>query len=169
LSQNINIIFIFLCFRLSFHKLEYLIKFAESFTWKKFPVRDPDTGDLTMRGYFIRIGGFTIFVWAFMIVFHVTQTTYRILFSHTMIFPTWYPFDVSSSPLYEIANFTQVSLHLYCTHKWHTRNIWLYNAELTEDCSLFNLLQIKISPKDIHIGSFQSLFRKSTDYVFSFM
>jgi hypothetical protein len=103
--------------------LEYLINFAESFTWKEFPTRDPDTGILTMRGYMARISRFTKFVWAFMAVFHVTQSTYRMLSSHAMIFTTWYPFDISASPLYEIANFTQVGLYLYWIHKRHGRNI----------------------------------------------
>jgi len=109
--------FIFLCFRLSLRNLEYVINFAESFTWKEFPARDPDTGVLTMRGYIARIGSFTKFVWAFMVVFHVTQSTYRILSSRAMIFTTWYPFDLSASPLYEITNFTQVNLHLYWINK----------------------------------------------------
>ena len=114
--------FIFLCFRLSLHKLDYLINFAELFTWKEFPTRDPDTGTLTMRGYIARISSFTIFVWAFMAVFHVTQSSYRILSSHAMIFTTWYPFDASASPLYEIANFTQVGLVLYWIHKGNGKN-----------------------------------------------
>lgn len=109
--------FIFLCFRLSLRNLEYLINFAESFTWKEFPARGPDTGILTMRGYIARIISFTKFLWIFMAVFHVTQSTYRILSSRAMIFTTWYPFNASASLLYEIVNFTQVSLHLYWIHK----------------------------------------------------
>jgi hypothetical protein len=112
-SQNPNIIFIFLCFRLRFHNLEYLINFAESFTWKQYPIRDPETGTLTMTGYMIHISSFTKFSWSFMVVFHVMQSSYRMLSSHAMIYPTWYPFDVAASPIYEIANFTQVGLHLY--------------------------------------------------------
>jgi hypothetical protein len=104
--------FIILCFRLSVHYLEYVINFAESFTWKEFPARDPDTGIVTMRGNITRISGFTKFAWIFVTVFHVTQSSYRMLTSHAMIYPTWYPFDASASPMYEIANFTQVILHL---------------------------------------------------------
>jgi len=89
-----------------------MINFAKSFTWKEFPARDPDTGILTMRGYITRISSFTKLAWALMSVVHVTQSSYRMLTSHAMIFSTWYPFDVSTSPLYEIANFTQVGLHL---------------------------------------------------------
>jgi hypothetical protein len=120
--------FISLCFRLGVHNLEHLINFAESFTWKEFPARDSDTGILTMRGYIALISSFTKLVWAFMAVFHVTQCSYRILSSHAMIFTTWYPFDASASPLYEIANFTQVGLQLYCIRKGQSKNIWLYSA-----------------------------------------
>jgi hypothetical protein len=140
MSQTFNIIPIFLCFRLSYHNLEHLINFAESFTWKQFPTRDPETGILTMRGHITRIGGFTIFAWAFVGVFHVMQTSYRILSSHAMMYPTWYPFDVSTSPLYEIVNFTQVGLRLYRIQKGHRRNIRLYSAKLTKYWWLFNLL-----------------------------
>jgi len=109
---QIFVYFIFLCFRLNYHNLEYLINFAESFTWKEFPTRNPETGILTMRGYITRIRSFTMFAWIFVTVFHVTQSSYRMLTSHSMILPTWYPFDASVSPMYEIANFTQVGLHL---------------------------------------------------------
>ena len=115
--------FIFLCLRLSLPNLEYLINFAESFTWKQFPVRDPDTGTLTMRGYIVRISSFTKFACAFMSVYHVTQSAYRMLSSHAMIFTTWYPFDVSVSPLYEITNFTQVGLLLYWIKLEHRKYI----------------------------------------------
>jgi len=140
MSQTFNIIFFFQCCRLSSHNLEYLINFAHSFPWKQFPVRDPDTGVLTMRGYITRVGGFTILPWALMSVFHVTQSSYRILSSHAMIYPTWYPFDVSASPLYEIVNFTQVGQYLYCIQKGNSRNKWFYRAELTKGFSLLNYL-----------------------------
>jgi hypothetical protein len=45
----------------------------------------------------------------FVFVFHGIQTGIRIVMSHELIFPAWFPFDVSSSPLYEIVNFIQVS------------------------------------------------------------
>jgi len=76
-----------------------------------------------MRGYIARISSITKYVWAFLIVFHGTQSAYRVLSSHAMIFTTWYPFDSSASPLYEIANFTQVGLLLYWIHRGHGKNI----------------------------------------------
>jgi hypothetical protein len=47
---------------------------------------------------------------AFMILFHTIQTTVRIVLNHDMVLNAWYPFDASVSPVYEIANFTQVML-----------------------------------------------------------
>jgi hypothetical protein len=110
--QKLLVYFFVISFRFSVYNLDCVIHFAESFTWKELPIRDPDTGSLTMRGYIVRISSFTKLVWAFMAVFHVTQSAYRMLSSHAMIFTTWYPFDASVSPLYEIANFSQVSLNL---------------------------------------------------------
>jgi len=44
--------------------------------------------------------------------FHGIQSAVRIVMSHEMIFPTWFPFDASSSPLYEIINIMQVMFTL---------------------------------------------------------
>ena len=135
---------------------------------EKFPVTDPDNNVMPMRGYFTRIGGFTIFVWTFMTVFHVTQSSYRLLSSHAAIYPTWYPFDVSARPLYEIANFTQVSLHLYWIHKEHSRNLWLYSVELTKVFLYLIYGKSIFSPNNTRSIGFQSLVPISTDYVLSF-
>jgi hypothetical protein len=128
--------FFFLCFRLSLHNFEHLINFAETFTWKQFQFREPHTGTLTMRGYIVRISSFTKFAWACMTVFHVRQSSYRMLSSRAMIFTTWYPFDVSTSPLYEIVTFTQVGLHLYWIKQGTANTIWLLSEEVTENSSL---------------------------------
>jgi len=85
-----------------------------------------------MRGYIARISSIMKYVWSFMNVFHVTQSAYRMLTSHAMIFTTWYPFDSSVSPLYEIANFTQVGLHLYWIHKGHSKHIMVLRCRSNE-------------------------------------
>jgi hypothetical protein len=101
--------FMVLCFRLNRRDIEHLISLAESFTWKKMPIRDPYTGNLTMSGYILRVNSLTKFIWTFLTVYHSTQSAFRMLTSHSMIFTTWYPFDASVSPLYEIVNFSQVN------------------------------------------------------------
>jgi hypothetical protein len=104
-----------ICFRYSYRKreIEHLISLTDSFTWEELPTRDPDTGHLTKAGYIPLIQGLAQYVPAFLIGYHSIQSAFRIILSHDMVFfTTWYPFDVSESPAYEIANFTQVMLRL---------------------------------------------------------
>ena len=42
------------------------------------------------------------------IIYHTVDSTVRIVLNHDMPFTNWYPFDVSESPIYEIAILTQV-------------------------------------------------------------
>jgi hypothetical protein len=96
------------CFRFNKRQIEYLIHLAESFKQEDFPDRDRDTGSLTMTGYIPLVNNLTKYGWLLVTVFHASQSTLRIVSSRSMIFTTWYPFDASVSPLYEIVNFTQV-------------------------------------------------------------
>jgi hypothetical protein len=91
--------------------IEQLFILTDSFTWEELPTRDPDTGYLTMAGYIPIIQNLTINIIVLLIVFNAAQFTVRILMNHDMFFTSWYPFDVSVSPMYEIANFTQVILN----------------------------------------------------------
>jgi hypothetical protein len=45
---------------------------------------------------------------AFMFIFHATQSVIRMALNHDMVFSTWYPFDATVSPAYEIVNLSQV-------------------------------------------------------------
>jgi hypothetical protein len=113
--------------------LEHLINFAESFTWKDFPTRNPETGILTMRGYMTRIGVFAIFACIFVAVFHMTESCYRMLTSRTMNLNNWYPFDASASPMYEITYITQVGVYLcYTTTGNFKKILWLCSALVTK-------------------------------------
>ena len=97
----------------SFRKrdIEQLLILTDSFTWEELPTRDPDTGYLTKAGYIPKIQDLTKNVTVWITVFHSVQITVRIVMNHDMAFGSWYPFDVSVSPMYEIANFTQVILN----------------------------------------------------------
>jgi hypothetical protein len=97
-----------LCFRFNKRDIEYLVHFAESFNLEELPIRDPDIGNLRMGGNIHTVNILTIFVAVFSTTFHLIQSTLHIVSSHSMIFTTWYPFDASVSPVYEIVNFTQV-------------------------------------------------------------
>jgi hypothetical protein len=90
--------------------IEQLLVLTDSFTWEELPTRDPDSGNLTKAGYIPIIQDLTKYMPVLMTAFNITQCTVRMVISHDMFFGSWYPFDVSVSPMYEIINFTQVIL-----------------------------------------------------------
>ena len=91
--------------------IEQLVSLTDFFTWEELPNRDPDTGYLTKAGYIPIIQALTKIMNAFLFAFNTTQFIVRIVMRHEMFLVSWYPFDVSVSPIYEIANFTQVILN----------------------------------------------------------
>jgi hypothetical protein len=91
-------------------KFEHLLRLTDSFSWEELPTRDPEKRYLTKAGYIPLIASITKYVMALLLAFHAIQCTVRIVLYHDMMFTAWYPFDVSGSPAYEIANFTQVML-----------------------------------------------------------
>jgi hypothetical protein len=96
--------------RYSYRKrdIEHLIRLTDSFTWEELPTRDPDTGSLTQAGYIPIIQTIATYSPVLVYVIHMTQSAMRIVTSHGMVLPAWLPFDVSASPIYEIANSVQV-------------------------------------------------------------
>jgi hypothetical protein len=98
--------------RYSYRKcdIERLLSLTDSFTWEELPTRDPETGHLTKAGYIPIIQRLTKYSSMAMFGYHGTQSALRIVMDHDMVYTSWYPFDVSESPLYEIVNLTQVML-----------------------------------------------------------
>jgi hypothetical protein len=94
----------------SFRKreLEYLIGLTDSFTWEELPTRDSNTGYLTKAGYIPIIQRLSKYMSVFLFGDNFLQTIVRMVLNHELMFTAWYPFDVSTSPVYEIVNFTQV-------------------------------------------------------------
>jgi hypothetical protein len=92
-------------------EIEQLLSLTDSFTWEELPTRDPDTGYLTKAGYIPIIQALTKNMYGFLIAFNIIQLIELSVMSHDMFLASWYPFDVSESPMYEIANFTQVILN----------------------------------------------------------
>jgi hypothetical protein len=90
--------------------IEQLFILTDSFTWEELPTRDPDTGYVTKAGYIPIIQNLTKNMTVWITVFNTAQITVRIVMNHDMALANWYPFDVSVSPMYEIANLTQVIL-----------------------------------------------------------
>jgi hypothetical protein len=92
--------------------IELLLALTDSFTWEELPTRDPETGNITNAGYIPIIQSRTKNIASFALLFHGIQSAVRIVISHEMIFPVWFPIDASRSPLYEIINFMQVMFTL---------------------------------------------------------
>jgi hypothetical protein len=88
--------------------IEHLLRLTVSFTWEELPIRDPDTGLLTKAAYIPAIQRLTKYTAGFLLSFHIVQSTVRIVSNHEMILTSWFPFDVSSSPVYVFANVIQV-------------------------------------------------------------
>jgi hypothetical protein len=115
---------IYSCYSFRKRDIERLLSLTDSFTWEELPTRDPDTGYITKAGYIPIIQRLTKYVPASLIGYHVTQSTLRIVLSHDMVFTTWYPFDASVSPIYEIANLTQVMWKLSVLFNFHLFKIY---------------------------------------------
>jgi len=93
-------------------QIQHLLSLTDSFAWEELPTRDPETGDITNAGYIPIIQTLTKNLVSIGYAVHVIQSTVRIVMNHEMVFPVWFPFDASSSPLYEIINFMQVMFTL---------------------------------------------------------
>jgi len=90
---------------------------TDSFTWKDLPTRDADTGYLTATGWIpltMKYGRNAAIV---ILCFHTVQTTIRIVTNHETLFITWYPFDWTVSPFYELVNISQVTFSKTDPHK----------------------------------------------------
>jgi hypothetical protein len=92
--------------------IERLLNLTDSFTWEELPTRDPDTGHLTKAGYIPIIQRLSKYTLVLAILYHSIHSSVRLVMSHDMILTNWYPFDVSVSPVFEIANLTQVRFKL---------------------------------------------------------
>ncbi|KAJ4437188.1 hypothetical protein ANN_17323 [Periplaneta americana] len=94
--------------RLRKNILRRLFLLTESFTWEEMAVRDEHTGNLTIAGWipcFNRIMKRGTFIG---LTVHFLQSIARMLTSRDLTFQTWYPFNVSTSPTFEIIQITQV-------------------------------------------------------------
>jgi hypothetical protein len=87
---------------------------TDSFTWEDLPTRDADTGHLTAAGWIPLTMKYSRNAAIGNILFHIVQSIIRIVTNHETILITWYPFDWTVSPFYELVNISQVTIsHLY--------------------------------------------------------
>jgi hypothetical protein len=75
--------------------------------------RDPETGHSTMAGIIQRIQTMQKYAAVFLFVFHGIQSFVHMWENHDMVLNTWYPFEVTNSPVYEVINVIQVIF--YCS------------------------------------------------------
>ena len=87
-----------------------MLRLTDAFMWEDLPTTDPVTGSLTMAAWIPRIQRFATIITTTAIVYHVIQTTIRFTISDDLpfMFGTWYPFDATESPAYELINISQV-------------------------------------------------------------
>jgi hypothetical protein len=88
--------------------IEYLLTLTDTFTWEELPIRNPDTGDLTKAGYIPAIQGFTKYAFILGVSYYLTQSAYLMVTEYGMILTSWFPFDLSVTTVYVIANTIQV-------------------------------------------------------------
>jgi hypothetical protein len=87
-----------------------MLRLTDAFIWEDLPTTDPVPGSLTRAAWIPRIQRVTKIITATAIVYHVVQTTIRFTITddRPLMFITWYPFDVTKSPTYELINTSQV-------------------------------------------------------------
>lgn len=90
--------------------LRRLFSLVESFTWEDMPLIDDETGEMTMAGWIPRTERFMKRFVSLSVVAHMTMSLVRVTTTDKMIYDTWYPFEISKSPMYEIILMTQVNL-----------------------------------------------------------
>jgi hypothetical protein len=83
---------------------------TDSFTWEDLPNTDAETGHLTAAGWIPLIMKYSRNAAIALLLFHIVQSTVRIVTNHETMVVAWYPFDWTVSPFYELVNFSQVTI-----------------------------------------------------------
>lgn len=95
--------------------IEHLLNLTDTFTWEELPIRDPNTGHLTKAGYIPVIQRLTKYTFCGGMSYYLTQSAFRMVMERGMILTSWFPFDLSVTTVYVIANIMQVGSLVY-TH-----------------------------------------------------
>jgi hypothetical protein len=87
-----------------------MLRLTDAFIWEDLPHTDPDTGSLAMAAWIPRVQKFSFVITSAATTFHVIQSSVRLLTSEdrSMLYGSWYPFDITKSPAYELTNIAQV-------------------------------------------------------------
>jgi hypothetical protein len=134
-------------------KFEELIRLTEFFSWEELPIRDPETGLRTFAGLITDIQKTVKNIVTFTAVFHVVQTSIRIVISRDMVFEAWYPFDASRSPVYELILITQVNnstafrMLVESTYiKWNATDLQMINIFFSKYNCILSRYYANLSP-----------------------
>jgi hypothetical protein len=93
--------------------IERLLTLTDTYTWEELPIRNPDTGHLTKAGYIPVIQLLTKYAFCFGVGYHLAQSAFLMVTEHGMILTSWFPFDLSVTTVYVIANTIQVGSLVY--------------------------------------------------------
>jgi hypothetical protein len=110
----------FICFRLRQQSTERAMDLTDSFTWEDLPTRDAEIGHLTAAGWIPQIKTYSTHAAVASVLFHSVQSAVRIVRNHETIVTSWYPFDWTISPFFELVNISQVKISFdYQRHNSH--------------------------------------------------
>jgi uncharacterized membrane protein len=109
-EDEITVRFFFL--RLRQQSIERAIDLTDSFTWEDLPTRDADSGHRTAAGWIPLILKYSRNTAIAILGFHAVQSTIRIVINHDTILISWFPFDWTVSPFYELVNISQVTISM---------------------------------------------------------
>jgi hypothetical protein len=99
---------------------------TDSFTWEDLPTRDADTGHLSAAGWIPLILKYNRNAAIGFLFFHAIHSATRIVKNHETLLNTWYPFDWTVSPFYELVNISQVTvskIEFSSMYSWSTLNL----------------------------------------------
>ena len=123
-----------LCIMAWFHFLrlqqpstERAMDLTDRFTWEDLPTRDADTGHLTAAGWIPLIMKYSRSAAIVLLLFHIVQSTIRVVKNHETMVVAWYPFDWTVSPFYELVNISQVTISIHKAYKILIRNLSYYS------------------------------------------
>jgi hypothetical protein len=89
-----------------------MLRLTDAFMWEDLHRTNPNIGALAMVAWIPRIQRLTTLIVVVGSIYHVIHCSVLLSTSgdHRMIYETWYPFDTTKSPAYELANIAQVTV-----------------------------------------------------------
>ena len=86
---------------------------TDVFIWEDMPIKNPKTGKYTMAGWImltLKLIKYNFVI--FMAIVHITQCLPTVINDREFLVECWFPFDVHSSPAFELINVLEVSKYI---------------------------------------------------------